>query len=226
MEKEEGKKRLEKIVREVVTPEIMKMLIGEGLIMTHDIWKVAQHLNTYMGKKWHVMMYEKDGSIILSPKTEDKNLDYIIKYLDNMGYYLADFYSPNLGFLGGKYKGDDWTHVEFNAKYDMEYHPNNEFVYHVTDAKYVPKILKNGLIPKSKNKMNPHPDRIYLTDNIESLNAITNEFVIGGYIENPVQLKISCRRLYIKYMSDPKFNGGFYTTQNIPPQNIEIFNQK
>jgi len=207
--------------KEVVTPEIMKMMLGEGLIMTHDIVKVLTFCTTYMSNKWDVHMEKERGIIWFKSKTKDRNIDYLITYMNNMGYFLSGFYN-NERFLGARYDGDDWTLIKFEAKFDMEYVIYGSHIYHVTDKKYIPKILKYGLIPKSKNKITSHPDRIYLTDKIESAKQIAIIFKNGGFMVEPVLLKINLDKLHIKYMIDRQFPDGFYTTQNIPPQNIEV----
>lgn len=207
--------------KEVVTPEIAKMMIGEGLIMTHNILKVNDFLNKYMSKKWNVFIDENRGIIGFSPKTDDKNIDYLSTYMNNMGYFLSSFYIGN-NPLGPNYKDKDWTSIKFEAKFDMERAVYGSYIYHVTGKKYLSKILKNGLIPKTKNKITGHPDRIYLTDKIESAKQIATIFKTGDFMAEPILLRISVWKLFIKYMTDQQFPDGFYTTQNIPPQNIEV----
>lgn len=51
------------------------------------------------------------------------------------------------------------------GKFPQEYVYNeNEVFYHETDRKFLDKILKIGLVPKSRFN---YPERIYLTTNIE-----------------------------------------------------------
>lgn len=215
------KERIKKIVRDVITDEQMKMMLGEGLIMTHSFDKVADFLQRYMSNRWDFVFIKNQNIIGFIPKTNNRDIDYVIKYMNNMGYFLASYYK-NERMLGSNYNGNDWDLAKFEAKFDIEYTPQSRYLYHVTDEKYLPKILKNGLIPKSKNKISKHPDRIYLATNEENMFEIGNIFIEDGFIENIIYLKISLNKLYNKFLIEPQFPGGIYTTQNIPPTNIEI----
>jgi hypothetical protein len=213
-------KFISKIKTETMDSEKMKLFLGEGLIMTHDIIKVYQHLQRYMYNNWYVSIVKEYGIIILTPKTEYREIDGIVTYMNNMGYYLSTYLKDD-EIVGADYKCNDWTAIRFEAKFDMEYVPKGIYLYHVTEEKYLPKILKNGLIPKSHGKLSGHPDRIYLSITIDSAIDIMEQFKNGSFLENPILLRIDISGLYNKYMTDTQFNGGIYTTQNIPPIHIK-----
>jgi hypothetical protein len=95
-------------------------------------------------------------------------------------------------------------------------------MYHVTPKRNVDKILKIGLVPKHKDKLVYHPDRIYLTDELELAWGLKKEFERIEKTECEI-LKVSTKDLDIKLYSDVDARQfGYYTMENIPPQFISI----
>jgi hypothetical protein len=108
----------------------------------------------------------------------------------------------------------------FDEKINFE----GEYLYHTTDKKNLEKILKLGLIPKSKNTRSFYPERIYLSPNIEYMKYIKDELRTdkpGEY----VFLRIDNFKGLSLY-NDLRFKGGFYTYDNIPPKYINIMSEK
>lgn len=215
------KEFVKNILNEVVTELQMKQIISEGLIMTHDIKKVANILKRYVYNNFYIFVDYENWIIELTPKTVDKKIDGIIKVLNNMGYFISSFTKKGQ-FIGSEYPKNDWDSVIFESKYDKEFKTNGIPLYHVTEKIYLNKILKDGLIPKTKSKLTYHPERIYLTNNPISAMEIFNIFKDGGYIKDPIMLKIDTFDLYNKFMVDRQFPGGIYTYDNIPPNKITI----
>jgi hypothetical protein len=83
-------------------------------------------------------------------------------------------------------------------------------------------IKKNGLINKSKNFVENHPERIYFFYNIEDGYDYANFKNLFDFS----LLKIDCKTLNnIKLFEDPKYYPyvkAYYTYDNIPPYAIEI----
>lgn len=67
----------------------------------------------------------------------------------------------NEAFLIDKYKTLKQVEIIYESKYDIEIFIPKK-LYHLSIQQYKDKILKQGLIPKSKNKKIVHLDRIYL----------------------------------------------------------------
>lgn len=114
---------------------------------------------------------------------------------------------------------------------------NYDYIYHLTDKKYVNRILKNGLIPKSGNKLGYNPEVIHL------LKYLTDPGVIckiieqhGEYklkvdpklkLENPILLKINMEMLKgtnVIFLNDPGCNAdnAIITYNQITPLAISV----
>lgn len=112
-----------------------------------------------------------------------------------------------------------------------------DYIYHLTDKKYVNKILKNGLIPRSGNKLGYNPEVVHL------LKYLTDPGVIckiieqhGEYklkvdpklkLENPVLLKINTEMLKgtdVIFLNDPGCNAdnAIITYNQISPLAISV----
>lgn len=115
---------------------------------------------------------------------------------------------------------------------DIYDHP----IYHVTDEKYLSKILKNGLTTKSKNKLGTYPECLHFITNLTHKGPIckiakrNNEYVLvvdpKMQIDNPVLLKIDtpwCKTYGIKFSYDPTSASNCVLSYNcIPPNLISI----
>lgn len=113
----------------------------------------------------------------------------------------------------------DHIFMSIEPMYDKEIDFKDEYLYHTTDSKNLEKIMKSGLIPKSKNTRSFYPDRIYLSPNIKYMDTIRNQLQgdKGGEYVN-LRIKNKGYKLY----KDVRFPGGFYTYDNIHPDDIEV----
>lgn len=124
---------------------------------------------------------------------------------------------------------DDWDirwYFSFEQKFEPGSSPGKKYLYHITDKKYLDKILKIGLVPKSKPKLTFHPDRIYLGD-LEVLETIIDTYL--EYVANPVLLKIDITGLKLSrdnnatQPTDDKSEGiAYFTSENISPKRITV----
>ncbi len=159
----------------------------------------------------------------------DKNTPEITKKLlhliDTMGYFVATVHGK-WGDDGPKnlsveeIKDQNEISISIEPKYDSEVNFQEEYVYHTTDKKNLEKIMRIGLIPKTKNTRSFYPERIYLSPDIRYNNSIKNQLGIdksGEYVDLKIK-KFPGLKLY----KDVRFKGGFYTYTNIPPKYIEI----
>jgi hypothetical protein len=210
-------------VREFLAKEDEKEFLGEGLIMTHPIEQVVSFINKYMANKYAVRVnYNGNFIIIHFRESHDKvNPETLLKTMNNFGYFPASY------IFNGRLVNIDSIDVKkcdgirFEAKYDMKSVDIGEYLYHVTDRQYLDKILRIGLTPKTKSKVSYHPERIYLAKNIKSAKLIMELFFDGGFVEDPVMLRINTQGLNNVFMIDNQFIGdAVYTHHNIPPSNI------
>ena len=130
--------------------------------------------------------------------------------------------------------------IQFEDKFNDIYTPETNILYHFTNNDYVPKISRIGLVPKSKNKLSIHRDRIYFTDTLADAEKLLNPMlgvIVQKKINNPKNtqkpifaiLEVDVSNLLIDgkpivFRKDPNYTKGdcFYTTSNIPPDRISV----
>jgi len=215
------------------------ILLSEGLIKSHSYSYIIRILKNYnIDYNLDTDRFLKIGGVRIHIKSKD--IQIIIKLLENvinkLGWYFAYFinykgessnnYKDFLTFIKNyqEYDPDDELGAIFlEPKYGTKTTPMTSILYHVTDIKYLPKILKYGLVPKSKSKVTYHPERIYFLKSIEDVEDLVQDSRFG--VENPVLLKIGTGNLSNKFYLDPNLNGAIYTTTNISPKNIISYDE-
>ena len=193
--------------------------------------------------------YKAYDSIEINTDFNSKEMSLeLISLIDSIGYHIV-----NVGTWG--------THLqnrpqEYNPKESLlssnrirllVIQPNygervefkGEYLYHTTDSKYLDKILKYGLLPKSKNNRFFYPGRIYLSPSKEFSDALKLELIRQksnfdyekekSAWKSSVDLRIKNFKgltLYRYMMLHPDVmndgSGGFFTYDNIPPEYIEV----
>lgn len=172
----------------------------------------------------------------LSNTLLDKDLISIFSRINFCGYFVSIFefydsrnkhiYSLNyrdlsklfLKELNNNIKKSHYLQIQIESKFNNRVGLNNK-LYHITNTKYIENILKNGLIPKSKNKKAHHLDRIYFGSDPVVVRGLAIQFGSGDYSI----LEIDTNDLDIKVYDDPDFTGyGSYTHENIPPKFIKV----
>ena len=154
-----------------------------------------------------------------------------IKEYNKHGYIPRIFYNFNGIFechdLIDKYYGEngfdkyisetkiDSFSIIIEAKFGKRYfQKENENFYHATDKTFLKKILKNGLIPKSRGNF---PERIYLGTDISEI-----QNMVGQNLQDMIILKINCNGIHLYH--DEREKTAYYTYDNISPDRIiEIF---
>ena len=112
----------------------------------------------------------------------------------------------------------------------------DNYLYHTTNSKNTENILKFGLLPKSGKKKAYHPERVYLSKDINDTNIILKilqrDDKRDGENNSYDLLKIDIKNLNFKnlngdiievaFYDDPNSNG-VYTYDKISPTNISLF---
>ena len=228
------KKLTQKIAKEIANGEWNEPNpLEEGLISTTPTKKTVKIFKRRFPDYYFEIL--SDGEIEISAGRKD----YVeeIKAIDNLsktlGWYISygnkinTNYEDNIQII--KYDDDkffDHKYEQINIKQIFDTTRNIDikpsFLYHVTPVKNVEKILKIGLVPKHKDKLSHHPDRVYITDELEFAWGLKKQFERLNRIECEI-LKISTKGLDIKLYSDVDSRpNGFYTLENIPPKYISI----
>jgi hypothetical protein len=213
-------------------------LVYEGLIKTYSISTTISSLKA----KWSEFKFNKDlpengiepndFTIVISLPFDD--FENLLKLINTLGWFISVVYykkqkteslsSSNEVDLNSiknnvkKLKEASQVLLKIEAKYDLELDRKfwPEELYHVTSDFNISKIRKIGLVPKSKNKISTHPERIYF--------GVNKGFLISGLAP---QLKLSgMSKLLIistdklpenvRFFRDPNYANGMYTLANIP----------
>jgi len=226
-------------------------IVNEGLIRSFDYNVFVDKLNKLFNKYGkNVLIEQNHQGVLITFESHVFNKHLFTEFLSLLNvcgyvmsyYYYEDFYFDKVKI--GKPSENEIFYKKYNLmminiikKYDIEnYKGLPEYLYHVTERKNIEKILKKGLIPKAKNKIEEHPERIYFTDNIDGANDFRTmlQYSMNFNIEDLIILKINTKLLNkIKLYYDPTFfetedeyennsYKAFYTYDNISPYSIEI----
>jgi hypothetical protein len=214
--------------------------IKEGLIITHNIDNaisiLEMNLNSIIGNNF---ILNKVSNYIfqieLNYDINIKFIDVLFTIINNCGYFPSYLWlNDKINSTSYKYNYDrlikdinnkniTYLKIRCEAKYDDLIDTYGTF-YHVCKKQNLDKILKIGLVPKSKSKTSYHPDRIYLLNNISDAENLINRFNFYDSSSEYIILKININKEdNIKLYNDPNYNKkGCYTYDNINKNNISI----
>jgi hypothetical protein len=195
---------------------LTKSLIKSGINIDNTISELERQISEFN---------YGDVSIFTDFNNKELSLE-LISLINSMGYFIS---VVNLK-AGEKIKdkndiektltNSDRISIMIEPNYDDKIDFNGEYLYHTTDSKNLDKILKYGLIPKSKNTRSFYPERIYLSPNEDWMSSIRQELV-GDKGGEYINLRIKNFKRLSLY-KDVRFKGGFFTYDNISPKYIEL----
>lgn len=212
--------------------------IKESRYKTHGLDTVKRHIPMLLKSlqvTFEIEYFDTDDVfIIIASKLKTSTIDSIVSRCGILGYFpsILTLNSVQIKyedcvdidmFIDKVKKQDientDKVVIQFESWLDDEI-KTPETLYHVCKKIHLDKIKRYGLYPKAKHKISHHPDRIYLVDDIMHANDIrkqlkeidNDEYVI-------VLIKPNQNNLILR--TDPNYNMGFYTNQNIPPNWIK-----
>ena len=197
-----------------------KLAIVEGLIFTHPIDKSVDILKRRFPEL--NIEVEEDGDFFIENQPPIRLKKYL-PLITNLGYFISLYTLDGDKWL--KEYDDSTEPIAFylEAKYDLKVSVP-DVLYHASPIKFRDKISKIGFIPKTGNKKSKHPDRIYLTDDLETAirfgKNIKDETKSGYCI-----YKIDGKCVNNLYSDVNLRNGGYYTTQNINPNCFELIKE-
>ena len=230
--------------------------INEGLIHTYNI-----NTSTSILKKWYNSMTKYFNIEILSNDTFEITVTdkisttlfrVLIRDINNLGYFPSIVYLENEHNMINQFKYDfDKINnilmskniikliISCEKKFDDEILILNT-VFHVCKERNISKIFRNGLSPRSKNRVSTHPERIYFCLDIESCEDLIDKFKINDNIKNLPEQKYNILKINIPdlisdlkkhnkeiiFRKDPNMNkNGVYTYDNIPKEYIKLLNE-
>lgn len=218
--------------------EFIKHYLNEGLIMSYS----ADSVNNILCREFNlspnqVQLEERSDNgnvvtlinVVLPINASNDVIGKIKHRMNSCGYFCPTPIQYNKQFkiaillFEPKYSTD--VSAEIKSKY--------KFLFHSTPKIYLQKILKVGIIPRSKNTLFMYPDRIYCMrgDNLtkeqlgilKNVQTVRNHSVQNNNKQNEyVLLTIDVRKLpeTIKMYIDPMSPNAILTHDNIPPTSI------
>jgi hypothetical protein len=200
--------------------------LQEGLIKTTNIGKTIELLRKFFK---HGFEYQREGNTF-EVTLNQINKDILNKFLrdtNNLGWFPSYLSTPAYkGKWDEKFYDDYLSKIRFEAKFDEEVVENiPSILYHIAPTQNVDKILKIGLVPKSRSKASYHPERVYLGKTIEGVEKLATQMSLRTGDKNFTILKIDTKMVpggYLNLYTDPNYlKEAYYTLNNIPPQAIE-----
>jgi hypothetical protein len=206
--------------------EEYELNLKEGLIKTTNIGKTIELLKKFSTNKVDI---KKEGNAFEATFI-GKDIGFLDKFLrdtNNLGWfpsYLST--SAYKGKWDEKFYDDYLSKIRFEAKFDEEVVENiPSILYHIVPTQNIDKILKIGLVPKSRSKASYHPERVYLGRTIEGIEKLVPQMSLRTGDKNYTILKINTEMIpgeYLRLYTDPNYvKEAYYTLNNIPPQAIE-----
>ena len=194
--------------------------------------------------------YKDYDTIVINTDFNSRELSLeLISLIDSIGYHIVSVgtwgthlqnspqeYDPNQYLLSK----DKIRLLVIQPNYGERVEFRGDYLYHTTDVKYLDKILKYGLVPKTKNNRFFYPGRIFLSSSKELSDELKLELIRQknnfnykqeqSAWKSSVDLKIKNFKgltLYQDMMVPAKTSldfpeGGFFTYDNIPPRYIEV----
>ena len=194
--------------------------------------------------------FKSYDTIVINTDFNSKEMSLeLMALIDSVGYHIVSIgtwgthlqnrpqeYDPKESLLSS----DRIRLLVIQPNYGERVEFRGEYLYHTTDSKYLDKILKYGLVPKSKNNRFFYPGRIFLTPSKEFSDVLKLELIRQKSNFNYEKEKLAWKSsvdlriknfkgltLYRDMMLPAKHSldfpeGGFFTYDNIPPEYIEV----
>lgn len=216
----------DRVVNSIREKEKRLSIIQEGLIVTYPTEKVVNHFKKEFHKTVSPELVDanmpssdqkvvdflvlSDENVNVSPEImvclpakDDADIKRLVKYFTDdfvkSGYYLMAYDIKDANDI-------KYAYVQFEAKYNDMLVELEDILYHVSPFKYLPKILKNGLVPYSKSQQFKYEDRIYLFNKCPQQQV----YDYGTYkaVENKDVGFCVFKVLKTKLLNDPIFKDG------------------
>jgi hypothetical protein len=217
--------KLLKVLLEIYKEEY-ELNLKEGLIKTTNIGKTLNILEKKYSSKF--IFTKSKNSFYIKTFSTDINtlLNGIINDANTLGWFPSFMETEEYtGKWDKKYFKKGEIKLRFEAKFDEEVIERTpKILYHITPTQNANKILNIGLVPKSRSKASYHPDRVYLSKDLEDIENLGEMFYQKTGVKDWSILKIETDMVpgdYLKLYTDPNYTQGYYTLNNIPPQAIE-----
>ena len=214
-----------KILLEIYREEY-ELNLQESLIKTTNVGKTIELLKKFSNNEIEIERKDNTFKVIF----KEKNIKFLKDFLrnvNNLGWFPSYIQTPIYrGKWEEKHYNPHSSIIRFEAKFDNEIVENvPSTLYHLTPSQNANKILRMGLVPKSRSKASYHPDRVYLGKSINGVEKLAPQMSLRTGDKNFTILKIDTDLIpgdYLKLYTDPNYSKeAYYTLNNIPPQVIK-----
>lgn len=188
--------------------QISNRLLYEGLVYSLSQRDLIVRLKTGIPD---IKILRNDHS--LSVITDSEKLTQILSIC---GWFIEEE-SGNMKYLSPKY----------DVRVDVP-----DILFHVTPSSKVDKILKTGLQPRSNNRIQKHPERIYFATGYFAAETILRSLSDSDSSDREysiLKVEVEGMKNGTKFFVDRNFYGskdnplGVYTLSNIHPRHIEVY---
>ena len=228
-------------------PEWCTPLVNAGQYCAEEITRNFPFSPKQIGLELGIYVDDISKIFIAIPDIED-NKSVITKAMSFFGYFLLeDVYNEHRS----KAYGTPWHVLTFSPKFQRyvteQIFKNNKFLYHISPSKFEHKILKQGIVPLSKNERFSYPNRVYLIQEyVDTKHTFLDKF---DYVKEAIKAaemltkgKILIRDKFVdeyeftvyridvtKLSKNTQFSYdleyeplGIFTTNNIAPAALEV----
>ncbi len=221
--------------------DISKPIITEGLINTYPPEQTVNYVSRALRlpkELFEIVVPKGGGKKIYCTYYPEKTAEKLVRAAFEYCGYSYSVTKSTTYSMNGIYQTDVFEEKNPKDNDTEEILSSQKYLLHITPEYYLEKILKNGIVPKSKNLRFNFPERVYL------LNGDTSEgYVLGlayefsrmkassaaesgydGYRDDNkwavIKIDVSKLPADIKLFKDPNYDGGIFTPNNIPPETI------
>jgi uncharacterized protein (UPF0333 family) len=214
--------------------------LKEGLITTHDITKYSHIITNYLlqiGIKHSIDIIDK-FQFKLTIETNNIDLIEVVNHLSyTIGYFPSYYWIVlNNGMKNGFKEISELSNnskkviIQYESKYEDGLYTNNvicpDKLYHLSSQENKISILQRGIYPKSKKRISSHPERTYLFDNVNNYEVLLKLLKFSDKeIKKYMLLEIDCFADKLFLHTDPNYRLGYFTYDNINPNNIRILKE-
>lgn len=239
-------------------------LLYEGLTITSDIYTSRNVITRKFGFTDNQLILDKNKNTIrlniknfnnIIPKC---NFNELMQLFNNLGWQPSIIAYTNMDDLNGKiirhkysehefkliFDTKKWESVydiliiQFNAKFDIEIDVPSR-IYHISPMFNRNKILKSGLVPKSKNVLMLYENRIYFLLNNDKFKIQNLAEKLYKYIPQKTKNIFKEKNIPIgfdiyeimtnniinqRWFKDPNLPEAVYCLMNISPMHIKLIN--
>ena len=243
-------KEIDEIFQKIIEKTEQRDYVCEGLIKSYSLLDTQSFLRKFFSHPSYglsIKIFNNDKIAVsfgtCATGLNENVLEYLITCANTCGYYPTLFITKDAMNKQIKFELDvAKTQLVRNNIYVILFSPRFQLpldvedipsiLFHVSSVKYEEKIMSIGFVPKTKNKFENHPARVYFANSAESIKILLkHDKFINDSVDEYVIFKLDVKKLLIdrpeiSFYTDNSFkNRGYYTMDNISPKYLEVIHR-